>query len=625
MCGIVGAASFKVRTTGPELWNQTLASLRHRGPDDFDYNVTEDVFLGHTRLRVIDQSSAANQPMISSDGRWHLVFNGEIYNFRELASDLNLGDHVNSDSRVLIESIAQKGVLATVKTLRGMFAIGVFDVKEQEFWLLRDQFGEKPLYYFNDSSHFVFASEINGLVSILSGFGVRVSPNLEIFDSYMLQGFVPGQDTAVQNLFRLPPSGYLRARRKGGSWQIVEGKWAAEWEVESSETIPTDRMLEQALSHAISGQLIADVPVGCFLSGGVDSSLVTLLAVEQMRSTTMHTFSVGFENQSFDETSWGEIVASRLKTKHHRRVMTGDDALEMYLRRKTLKLDLLADPSILPTMFLSQQAKNHVTVALSGDGADELFGGYRRYVWFSRLATITSIPGTRLLIQNVSKLRGLRKFSSPILDARLDRLLTSATQKNKVGQYMPLLSPGFPSNTMESERFKDLIWAMNDNESRRASGVDWARAYDVRTYLPGDILPKVDQASMAFSLEVRAPFLDKDVAYLASRFPSQALRSNGGKSVLKRLVAKRFGQEFANRPKMGFGPPLTEWLNGPLSHEIRASLSGFDWESVGLNPNKIRSLERDLAIGQATDGTLIWALSQFANEFSDLTEINFGS
>jgi len=560
--------------------------------------------------------------MVSMDGRWRLVFNGEIYNFKELARHLHSGVPATSDSRVLIETIATRGVLETVKSVHGMFAIGIFDTQEQEIWLLRDQFGEKPLFYFDDSSHFAFSSEINALVTLISGFGVRVEPNLEIFNSYLLQGFVPGKGTAVQNLYRIPPGSYLRAKRVNGRWQILTGSWADEWTVNPSEAIPTDQMLEDSLSRAIGGQLIADVPVGCFLSGGVDSSLVTMLAVEQMASGNMHTFSIGFEDQSFDETHWAEVVAARLNTKHHKSIMTGDDALEMYTRRKTLKLDLLADPSILPTMYLSQQARQNVTVALSGDGADELFGGYRRYLWFKRLTDTGSIPGARFLTNRASQLHDLLNVGSPTVNARLDRLLTSLHQSSKVGRYLPLLSPAFSSRTFEPDQFTDLIQSMDIQESNHDSGIDWARGFDVRTYLPGDILAKVDQASMAFSLEVRTPFLDKEVALLATKFPSQALKSNGGKSVLKRLVANRLGQEFVNRPKMGFGPPLTEWLKGPLSREMQSSLSGFDWEKVGLNPTKIDLLQLDLADGKAPNSNLIWALSQFADTFSELTRVD---
>lgn len=603
-------------TSPVDLWSKALQQLNHRGPDDSSYEILGDIFLGHARLRVIDQTSAASQPMVSSNGRWHLVFNGEIYNFREIARELGLGDHVTSDSRVLIESIAKVGVLETVKSVHGMFSLGVFDERNEEFWLLRDQFGEKPLYYFHDGLRFAFSSEIRPLSTLLSGLGVNPEPNLEIFASYLLHGFVPGHDTAVKNVHRLTPGGYLRAKQVNGIWVLTSGRWAAEWNVLRDARIPTDQELEQVLTQAISNQLIADVPVGCFLSGGVDSSLVTLLAAKQMKSSDMHTFSIGFETQSFDETHWAGIIASKLKTSHHKSIMSGDDAVEMYSIRKGKNFDLLSDPSILPTMFLSQQARQHVTVALSGDGADELFGGYRRYSWFDRLERASMIPGIRYLTNGASKLYGLQSLTPPQVGARVNRLFLSLDRSNKVGRYMPLLSPAFSNGVIEPCWFEDALQVVSQRETGKGSGIDWARSFDVREYLPGDILAKVDQASMAFSLEVRAPFLDKDVAYLASQFPSRALKSNGGKSVLKRLVGKQLGSEFANRPKMGFGPPLTEWLNGPLSKQVQESLSNFDWESVGLNASKIERIQRELGTGKATESTLIWSLSQFSDAFS---------
>jgi asparagine synthase (glutamine-hydrolysing) len=554
-----------------------VATLRHRGPDDEGIWVEAGVGLGHRRLSVIDLSPNGHQPMVSHGGRYVLTFNGEIYNHGALRAALESEDirgwRSHSDTETLLEAIACWGLERALRESVGMFALGLWDRQARKLFLARDRFGEKPLYYGRAGKAFLFASELKAIRAHPDFAGTIDRDALRIFAA---RGYVPAPRSIFQEISKLEPATILTV---DGGDATIERYWSYRKVVESglANPLPNEeaarRELESALIAAIEGQSVADVPVGVFLSGGIDSSTIAALW-RKNSSRELRTYSMGFEESGFDEAPYARAVANHLGTVHTESYVTSAEARDVIPLLPAIYDEPFADPSQIPTYLMSKLARQDVTVALSGDGGDELFGGYSRYrtaanlwrkmqrvpasmrhavgaalgklpsgVWDRLAANRALFPGARLQ-RTFHRLEGVDSFAE----------LYRSFRDEWTGEPSPVI--GAASDDPACELDLDV-----------ADGSDLVRMMycDAVSYLPGDILCKVDRAAMAHSLEVRIPFLDHRVAAVVARIPiDMKVRNGTDKYILKQLLFSHVPSDLFARPKAGFSVPIGAWLKGPL-------------------------------------------------------------
>lgn len=590
------------------------ASLGHRGPDDHGAWLDGGTGLAHSRLSIIDLSTGGHQPMAEDSGRYVLVYNGEIYNFADLRAELAAyGEafHSGSDTEVLLLAYRRWG-RAVLPRLNGMFAFAVFDRAEQSLFLARDRFGEKPLYYTDGPDVFVFGSEIK---AILDYPGVARRPDLRAIHHYLSMQYVPGPWTAFDGVRKLPPGTGLTVTRAGAGepqpyWRAPEPD--AAMARRSAEDLRAE--LRSRLDSAVRRRLAADVPVGAFLSGGVDSSAVVGL-MSRAAGRRIRTYSIGFEEADHDERVHARRVAELFDTDHTEAVVRPDVAA--LLERIVWHYgEPFADPSALPTFCLAQLARRGVKVALSGDGGDELFLGYTRYDAMARLGWTDHVPTAARSLAAASAaaipgpLRSRRPFAGVgrrlklLAERRAERYepaIMAFFESDKTEGYGPALRPHLAASTLDllQRRFE-----------RRPGLVAGAALADLETYLPDDILTKVDVATMAVGLESRAPFLDPDLADFALRLPQSTAMPGGQlKGLLKAALEDLLPQDILYRPKMGFGVPLERWLKGELHGLARDLLLDGRFHARGLlQPAYVESLLAQHAGGQRLHHTRIWSL-----------------
>ena len=576
MCGIVGIASVGPIASRDELRRATL-SLAHRGPDDAGewWSADGRVGLGHRRLSVIDLSAGAHQPMIDSENSLSVVFNGELYNYRELRRELVADGRrfrTESDTEVLLAAYNKWGA-ACLSHLVGMFAFGLFDGLRQQLFMARDRAGEKPLFYtLEDDRTLRFASELRALI-INPVLPRRI--DLVGLDCYLAMGYVPGERCILHGTSKLPPAHALRFELGTGKletwryWRAPE-LVADDTPASADETVLDN--LETTLAEAVQRELVADVPVGVLLSGGVDSSLVTAMATRAARS--VKTFTVRFPGHPrYDETAHARLVARHFGTDHVE--LDAGQAPVAILSTFARQIgEPLADASLVPTYVLSQLVREHCTVALGGDGGDELFGGYRPYSRMLRLQTLSgwipraargAVGRTAASLLPVG-LRARNWFQSLNTDFNRDVPATST-----------LFDAGMRQRLMQDHSGWSLAADQIRAERIPSTGdlLQRATRLDFENYLPDDILVKVDRASMAHSLEVRAPFLDRDVIEFAfARVPSRLKANRGSRKILlRRLCTRVLPSGFDQTRKQGFSPPLASWLAlGPWRAYLRQIL-----------------------------------------------------
>lgn len=638
MCGIVGIWR-------PEGWRQAeaeaaaggmAAQLHHRGPDARGVWADGEagIALGHARLSILDLSPAGAQPMISASGRYVVVFNGEIYNHPELRRELEANGSAppwrgHSDTETLLASIERDGIEAALDRSIGMFALAVWDRKERTLTLARDRLGEKPLYFGHAGSALIFGSELKALRAF-AGFSAQI--DRQAVASFLRFGYVPGPATIWQGIRKLPPGKFIRfrapleERAPQAFWSLAEaitrGRTApltGDWKTVCDET-------EAVLADVVESQLISDVPIGIFLSGGIDSSLVTALAC--MRSSArVRTFSIGFDATRFNEAPQARAVAAHLGTDHAELIVTEADALAIIPELPAIYDEPFADSSQVPTMLLSRLTRRHVTVALSGDGGDEIFGGYNRYkegpLLVNRLghlpgllrgaaarsATALDRPWLRPLVRAASRPVGLPRTTADRLHL-VSELLRQGDEAMKVMVALTSLNwrPGdFATLDCHGASIRDawhtVIGCVGDDVSRMM-------AVDALTYLPDDILVKVDRAAMSASLETRAPFLDCRTVEHAWRLPVTA-KVNGrvGKRILQDILWRHVPRALVERPKQGFSIPVDDWLRGSLSNWAGDLLSPSVVRSVGLlDPKAVSALWERHRCGKEQAGTRLWPL-----------------
>ena len=579
MCGIAGVLSSG--RIDPLAVRRMAATLRHRGPDDEGVWLDPEagIALGHRRLSIIDLSAAGHQPMVSRNGRYVLTFNGEIYNHAELRAELenegSNGWRGHSDTEALLEAIASWGLTKALRKSVGMFALGLWDRQDRKLFLARDRFGEKPLYYGRAGKEFLFASELKAIRAHPDFAGTIDREALRIFAA---RGYVPAPRSIFQEISKLEP----------GTILTVDGAQERYWsyrevvETGLANPLPNEeaarRELESSLIAAIQGQSAADVPVGVFLSGGIDSS--TIAALWRKHSPReLQTYSMGFEEAGFDEAPHARAVARHLGTVHHESYVTSAEARDVIPNLPAIYDEPFADPSQIPTYLMSKLARENVTVALSGDGGDELFGGYSRYATAANLwrkmervppslrhaagAVLGKIPsGVWDRLDALPSGRDRPRFAGARLQRTFHRLeevdslaeLYRSFRDEWTGEPSPVIGP--ESDDPACELDLDLTGAPSLARMMYCDAV---------SYLPGDILCKVDCASMAHSLEVRVPFLDHRVAEVAARIPiDMKVRDGKGKHILKQLLFSHVPSELFARPKAGFSVPIGAWLKGPL-------------------------------------------------------------
>ncbi len=641
MCGIAGFFSPAKSRPTDEMSGITRAmtdALLLRGPDDAGAWVDADrgVALGHRRLSILDLSPLGHQPMASADGRFVMVFNGEIYNFQELRAELEKSGHTwrgHSDTEIMLAAFIQWGVVEAAKRFNGMFAFAVWDMQERVLQLGRDRCGEKPLYYGWVGDTFIFASELKA-VQKFPGFNAAVSR--EALTSLLRFNYIPDPLCIYEGFQKLPPATLITLRspaerpQPAHYWKLTEAvERGLDHPFTGTEAEAIDTF-EAMLKKAVGMRMVADVPLGAFLSGGVDSSLI--VAMMQKQSTRpVRTFTIGFHEKEHNEAEFAREVAKHLGTDHTEMYVSGEDALNVIPQLPALYDEPFSDYSQIPTYLVCKMARQHVTVALSGDAGDELFGGYERYfvgrnlwdkfAWMPRpmkklaAAALTALPP--------AVLNGMGNAARPILPKRL-RHVPFGDKLHKLAEVVA--APGMETlylNLMSHwKRPQEIVLGGKDPVTAITDTARWPRVgdfthrmmhLDMETYLPGDILVKVDRAAMGVSLEGRIPLLDTELVEFAWRVPfSMKVRDGKGKWLMRETLYRHVPKALIDRPKRGFGIPLDVWLRGPLREwaedllgEARLKREGF------FHPEPIRQKWREHLSGTRNWHFYLWDVLMF--------------
>jgi asparagine synthase (glutamine-hydrolysing) len=614
MCGIAGYYSFKNVFSEQELHEMT-DSIAHRGPDAFGYFRDECVGFGHRRLSIIDLSHNADQPMHSSDNRYVMVYNGEIYNFREIAAELRLKHKTNfktsSDSEVILEAYAQYGP-SFLEKLNGMFALAIYDKTKKELFVCRDRIGIKPLYYFWDGSNFAFASELQSLKK-LSFIDFEINKNAVY--KFLHLGFIPAPLSIYTSVRKLDSGTYLIISKNNIEFRKY---WSVNKQV--TEKVITNEKeaiikLSDLLMSSVQYQIKSDVPFGVFLSGGIDSSLVTANAVN-VSGVKVNTFSIGFEENRYNESVYAKAIANYLGTDHHEFIVSYKDAIDLIDTVFEAYSEPFADSSSIPTMLVSKLAKKYVTVALSGEGGDELFLGYGAYQWAKRLNN-PFIKAFRKPIANIlssSQSRFKRHatyFKYPKDHLLYSHILSQEQYYFSLEELDQLLSENF-SETQNSKNTESLnnFGLEVERLGRDLKAVEKQALFDLNFYLQDDLLAKVDRASMHFSLETRVPYLDHRIIEFALNLSPDLKYKNGTtKYLLKEILFQYVPKKFFERPKQGFAIPLEKWLKNELHFLIEENLSKEIIEKYGfVNYSEVDQLKKEFLNGRDYLYNRIWVL-----------------
>ena len=583
MCGIAGYIG-EIKNPSDCLTKMAQA-INHRGPDSNGLWIgQEGIGLAHTRLSILDLSTAGHQPMHSVSGNYVLIFNGEIYNHEYLRSELESISNRNwlghSDTETLLASIEEWGIEDTLAKVKGMFAIALWDKKSKNLYLSCDRIGEKPLYYGWVNQQFVFASELKSIKQF-PAFKNKIDRNsLAMFLRF---NSIPAPYSIYENIYKLEPGQIIKIHskskrvQKNSFWSIEEVYKNGNMNKFTGTSKEAVDKLEHLLSSAVSSQMQSDVPLGAFLSGGIDSSTIVSL-MQSFSNSKVNTFTIGFNSKDYDEAKHAAKVAKYLGTDHYDKYVTDSDALNVIPNLPNIYDEPFADSSQIPTFLVSEFAKQKVTVALSGDAGDELFGGYNRYIFSEKtLNTIFKAPSIikQLISKSIFSISE-EKWSS-LLSSHLNNRF--ANIGNKIYKTADILSSKNIRDLhlkLVSQIYNPTEWLKNANEYKSKLNDDIVRfeelnsiesmmAYDLISYLPTDILTKVDRAAMSVSLETRIPFLDLDVIEFSASLPIEFKIRNGvSKWALREVLYRHVPKELIERPKMGFGVPLAEWLRGPL-------------------------------------------------------------
>lgn len=623
MCGICGKVTVNPQGINGEIIRKMTIALRHRGPDDEGVYLSETkgenseikAGLGHCRLNIIDLSSRGHQPMANEDETVWIVYNGEIYNFKELKNELTKKGHIfrsDTDTEVIIHLYEERGI-ECVKLLRGMFAFAIWDKKDGRLFLARDRLGKKPLNYIARNGSITFSSEIR---PILEDMPAEREVNLESLHNYLTYQYVPHPETMFKGIKKLPPAHILtwdKGRIK------IERYWNLSYahKFKISEEECCERIFD-LLAEATKIRMISDVPLGAFLSGGIDSSIVVAL-MSKCLSGPVRTFSIGFEDESFNELKYARIIADFFNTKHKEYIVR-PKAMEVLPELVEHFGEPFADPSSISTYYLAKMTRSDVTVALSGDAGDEVFAGYDRYV-ANKLADyyrlIPSFIRNKIIASFLSRIpetsakkdfaRRAKRFIAVSSEPKEKRYLSWMSVFDD-GLKMELYSSGLQNRLKDVDSSRYLLDIYRDSDA--GNFIDSTLFVDTMSYLPCDLLVKTDITSMANSLEVRSPFLDHKLVEFAARIPVKfKLKGITPKYILRKAFKKTLPRQILRREKSGFGVPVGRWLRSELkSYAYEVLLSQASINRGYFKKEAIKRLLDQHVLGQFNHGERIWAL-----------------
>jgi len=660
MCGILGVVHNNNCNISSDYFFELLNTIERRGPDKKDFNEFSykdlSLKLGHTRLSILDLNDTGDQPMQSHSGRFTLIYNGEIYNHTELRKRLDSKGHVSwrgtSDTETLLALFERFGVEDVLASVEGMFSFCLHDNVKNKLVLARDRTGEKPLYISTSNNFLGFSSDLNPLKK-LPTFNQEL--DLIAVEKYLKYNYVPSPHSMFKGSFKLPVASlieidlnkYIIKNHNSFNdllnsegiyykkwWNLSDSKYLYDLSDFSDENSIIERT-EYLLSKSVKHQMIADVPLGAFLSGGIDSSLIVSLM--QKSSNQTKTFTVGFDFLDFDESKYAESIASHLGTEHTTYICQEKDFFELIPNLPEAFSEPFADSSQLPTMLVSRMARKEVKVALSGDAGDELFGGYNRYLIANKYWPYINLIPSFIRNGSMKALKGMPKKTLIKFLNAFPLIPLSGSTENRLYKILDKFSrihdktSFYQSLTTEWTELDNIIEMnagyeeeyLEDFKNHEISIEDAMMRADFLSYLPDDILCKVDRSSMFFSLETRAPFLNKDLIEYSYNMPLKYKVSRGeGKKILKKVLTKYVPNDLFQRPKQGFGIPVSEWMRGELKDWVNDLLSEESLNSHNLfNSSVVNTIKEEHFSGAANHEHKLWSLLQFNQWFESNKEL----
>lgn len=627
MCGIAGYFSAIGGLDEITLAAMTN-SLQHRGPDSSGYFCDDFAGLGHRRLSIIDLSSRASQPMTSANSRYVIVYNGEVYNYREIGAMMTLRSDISSsnpfrsssDTEIILEGFSKWGI-DVVHLLNGMFAFAIYDKQEHALYLFRDRIGIKPLYYYWDGNLFVFASELKALKAVGC---LNLTYNQNALYQFLHLGYIAAPQTCYNNIYKLPAASYLKLDVSGlqvFKYYDIKQKLSNIVIKDKSQAMV---MLSDLMTSSVQYQLKSDVPFGVFLSGGIDSSLITAQA-SMLSGIKVKTFSIGFEEFSHNESTYAKAVASYLDTDHHEFIVSVKDAVTLIDKMLSIYDEPFGDSSAIPTMLISQLARNYVTVSLSGEGGDELFFGYGFYRWARRLSNPFVKVARKTLASVFSRMSSRYQRVSRMLDFEPETFMPGHIYSQEqyyfsINEIKELAHRDFSFNIKDDFLFNNssVLGFSGDVKSdshvkvseRKLTPMEIQALFDLQYYLPDDLLTKVDRASMNYSLETRVPYLDHRVLEFALNLsPSLKYHNGSSKYILKEILFKYLPKNLFERPKQGFAIPLNKWLGKEMKFLIDVYLDEAVVKKHGfVDSGKVQNLINQYLSGTEYIFNRLWLL-----------------
>jgi len=620
MCGISGIFNIHQAPSVDGNLLQTINRVQaHRGPDDEGYFIDHNIGLAHRRLSIIDLSGG-HQPVFNEDKSVCVVFNGEIYNFESLVSELtHLGHHfsTHSDTEVIVHAWEEWGVNC-IERFKGMFAFALWDTQKQQLFIARDRLGKKPLYYSKTSNgQFIFASELKVLQAHPE---TDKTLRNEMAEEFLMFGYIPDPYTAFQNIFKLNPGHYLLLSpecvvKQRQYWDLKAPQRMLSWE-------QSQEMLIEQLKEAVNVRLLSDVPLGAFLSGGVDSSAIVAM-MAQLQRDPINTCAIGFKENSFDESQYADQIATRYNTNHVSEILSANDH-ELIDTLIDVYDEPFADSSALPTYRVCQLARQSVKVAISGDGGDEIFAGYRRHrlqMTEQRLRDKLPYSIRKPLFGSLAHIYPKADWAPQFLRAKTTFQSLAMNTVEAYGNTMSRLRSEQRNSIFKTEYLQQLdgytgleIIKHHAKNSPTDDPLKLIQYLDIKTWLPGDILTKVDRASMAHSLEVRAPLLDHEFIEWAYAIKnSDNIRGKQGKFAFKKSLEPYIDNNILYRPKMGFSIPISSWFRGPLKNKLQKNiLSENMFDSGYFEPRHLTKMVNNHTSGKSDHGDALWCLFMFA-------------